>query len=754
MNSPCHEVGVAGDPVKALLSPRAERLLEAIAANQDFQLLEVRRLHTDTQHDDVFNVLCRCDQVPGRNRVGIHYEEPLAIVVPRDMRQLPSALALRRDFPVTSHQNHVPDGAPASLCLYNGRPLEVLRRWTAPAFLRRVHWWLGAAAREELHGEEQALEQIFFESPHELILPPGFSSGRRSGGAVALTEVIERFESADVERKYPSFTLIAKPADGAAGADNTAAAQLLDITLPALIHGPIEREPSTLGTLQQQLETRGAPLLEALNELIKRYVQKGRSAKDVSKATILLLSIPIKRSADGPVELVQARAFWLGTDILSLGVATCALLQSPDSPRQYFANYPVGGESASNTDWQSVRMSPLTVLEALTEELARQVSGVTDPGPRAVLAGAGALGSAMLHLWRRAGWGTWTVIDPDHMRPHNVPRHWARHVGCAKAEAVARCDAELWPQSERPIVPLLGDAMAFEDPRVRQALTSAEIIIDVTTTVEVPRRYAARDDLPRIVSCFLTPNGNDAVLLAEDVQRTQRIDAIEAQYYRAVLTQPWGEHHFSGLPGGFRSGASCRDMSRVLPYSKIVAHSAALAETIQTLSAVPTLKVWRRQANGAIELFDLPIARPMSEAADDMTIVWDEATLSKLRDLRTAALPAETGGVLIGYHDFNERKIYVVDVVGAPADSIGTADGFKRGVQDLAPHIETLVRRSGGQVMYIGEWHSHPVGASARPSVDDIRQLLFLGDLLETDGLPALMLIVAEDHQQWLMVRR
>jgi hypothetical protein len=57
------------------------------------------------------------------------------------------------------------------------------------------------------------------------------------------------------------------------------------------------------------------------------------------------------------------------------------------------------------------------------------------------------------------------------------------------------------------------------------------------------------------------------------------------------------------------------------------------------------------------------------------------------------------------------------------------------------------------QINYLGEWHSHPQGHNARESVDDVRQLLYLGELLGGEGLPALMLIIAKEDYQWLTAR-
>jgi integrative and conjugative element protein (TIGR02256 family) len=364
----------------------------------------------------------------------------------------------------------------------------------------------------------------------------------------------------------------------------------------------------------------------------------------------------------------------------------------------------------------------------------------------------GALGSTLLDLWRRAGWGEWDAVDPDHLRPHNLIRHTTHYLGRPKAEAVVWRDKSIWRDAKPKIGAIVGDAYDIDNPVVKIAFERAELIVDATTTVEVPRRLANAHFPGRVVSAFLTPTGTDGVLIAEDSVRRFRIDALEAQYWRAVLTQSWGETHLISSTSKFTSGASCRDVSFVMPYSMIMAHAATLAEQIQTLPPAGVIRIWQRdRLRGSVAVHDVPIEETFTTTFPDLAVVWDGGTLAKVRSLRRAALPAETGGVLVGYHDLNEGKVYVVDALDAPSDSVGTRESFERGVKGLRPRIEEIGRRSAGQVGYLGEWHSHPQGHDARESGKDVRQLLYLGDLLGGEGLPAFMLIVAEDEQQWLV---
>jgi len=50
-------------------------------------------------------------------------------------------------------------------------------------------------------------------------------------------------------------------------------------------------------------------------------------------------------------------------------------------------------------------------------------------------------------------------------------------------------------------------------------------------------------------------------------------------------------------------------------------------------------------------------------------------------------------------------------------------------------------------IEYIGEWHSHPQGVPTIPSDDDIKVFAWITELMDRDGLPALMMIVGDEDE-------
>lgn len=721
----------------ALTLPRARALLDAVERHRDFSLVQMLRCPADGRPTlECIVVDVECDDVPPRNTAGIRYRERLALCVPDDAKKLVEVLALRRDFPVLIHQNQGTPGTPASLCLYFETASAVMRTWTPQFFLRRIKWWLEKSARDELHPADQPLEHLFFASPLELVLPWNLDALRH--------DPARRF--AIVRQKdRPDHGTTYALAPVAPDILNGRTVRHIELTLPPIVHGFIEHDPATLGQLSDLLARREVELIGPLRAALQSGIDpKGAVASSTDTGTVILLNIPVCRNVDAEPDGMVHRAFFVPVNTLELGVACGALLVHE---KRYYQDVM---QPQPPTAWRKQGILPMDVLQQNDLAAARRQSGITEEGPTAVLVGAGSLGSALLNLWGRSGWGQWTVIDKDHVRPHNLSRHvaYAQHVGETKAVAVAELHDAVMAGASR-VVPVVADACDLEGQAVAQALAGAALVVDASTTLEYPRATSAVDALPRHCSAFVTPDGNAAVLLAEDTGRAHRLRSLEAQYYRALIQQDWGVQHFGGHSATFWSGASCRDISLVMPYSRILGHASTLAEQIQAAAVhdEAIARIWQRDPlRGSVEVQDVPVAPEQRFDFGELDLYIDDGAIAQLRDLRQQAFPNETGGVLLGYYDFNINAAIVVAGLPAPPDSKATPTSFERGTEGLAEAVRQASDRTAGMVSYIGEWHSHPPGNSAAPSMDDIWQLVHLTLGMADDGLPAVQLIVGEQE--------
>lgn len=734
---------VAVEDPASLEYPRTLELLQAIKWNRDFSLVALSRMQCqDGLAWEIIVVDAECDRVPPSNPAGILYRERLALAIPKDTSKLVEVYAVRKSFPVMIHQNQGAERTAASLCLYFESAASVLRTWTAQKFLRRIQWWLEASSRGELHSSDQPVEHLFFASKYELVLPWNFESPKAG------------------ENRALQFTKTAARPDGGVtlfinqekNRSEEAKVSFFEFTMPPVVHGFIERDPVTLGGLISYLEKRGAELkAKLIAELRERIPAKGL-VKSEGQWTIVLLHIPVVREHGGAQERINHRAFISLTDELELGEKLGAYLRHEGV---YF-NAAGVLNAAEREDWKFLPILSLDVLRINSAKAARLQSGIDSAGPTAVLIGAGTVGSALLNFWGRSGWGDWTVIDSDHIKPHNLSRHiaYTDAIGFSKAVVAAHMHGQITNGATVAAL-VVADALNIQDASTAEPLAAAEIVVDASATLEYPRLASTVEKLGRHISVFLTPNGNSSVLLAEDRAREIRLRTLESQYYRAVTQNSWGATHLDGL-SNFRSGASCRDISVVMPYTKVMAHVGTLGEHVQQARSVDgaLIRVWIRDpATGSVCFQEVPTHPERSLDFGNLTVYFDVGLERRLNELREAALPNETGGVLVGYFDLTLKMVCIVDCLAAPPDSKATHAEFERGTEGLADAIKEISRRTVGIVGYIGEWHSHPRGHSADESRDDIIQLIHLAQSMADDGLPALQLIVGEGGLQVLQGR-
>ena len=69
----------------------------------------------------------------------------------------------------------------------------------------------------------------------------------------------------------------------------------------------------------------------------------------------------------------------------------------------------------------------------------------------------------------------------------------------------------------------------------------------------------------------------------------------------------------------------------------------------------------------------------------------------------------------------------------------------------MKPRVDGINLRSAGAIHYVGEWHSHPAGAPARPSDDDEDVFAHLANHLAATGAPYAMTICG-DEDTWFRV--
>ncbi|WP_157660684.1 Mov34/MPN/PAD-1 family protein [Burkholderia ubonensis] len=740
-----------------LMHEESRRLLAACQQHPAFDVVELLRLEGNETPGQVLQAVdgivveCCDGTVPSRNAAGIKNRERLLLLHGPELSPPHDVRTLRTDFPATAHQNVVPDGEPSSLCLYFEPWSSVERSWTPAKHLQRILWWLRETALGTLHRSDQPLERLHFVSPYQIVLPADF--GERAATHAEVLHLARAWSRTD----GTVLRGMLQPKGAGQAQNEDTGLDTLVVTAPQMVPTRIERYPATLGALHDQLVRYGSELLSPLVDAAKRAAPStGLRIQDRNaKHTLLLLHVPLARSKTDVPERIDVSGFIVHDATLAqLGIACGAYIDGKDGKAYESRNLGLPGSTAiaaQNDDaWRHLRVEPADVRVVFSLNDARRASGISVEGAEflGVLAGVGALGSCMAELWSREGWGNWSYIDDDILHAHNIVRHVGKdqHIGWSKVDAMLDVVVRNWPTARKPKA-IAAKVNDFANQEVMDAVSAASLVVDATTTLEVPRDLSDRDAMPRMASAFLTPSGQGSVLLLEDTARKIRLSSLEAQYYRAILNCAWGASHLVGHQGSYWVGAGCRDLSGVLSQEVVQLHGATLARQIRLLSGRPEaqIRVWSmHKDSGALAADVVRAEASLHSHLGEWSVIWDEGLERKLRDIRTGGLPKETGGVILGYIDQKRKAIHIVDVLSAPSDSDASQTGFTRGAAGVKEAIEHASMLTANIVGYLGEWHSHPRHSSATPSIADAALLAYLAETLTMDGVPALMVIVGE----------
>ena len=654
---------------------------------------------------------------------------------------VPIIHALREDFPRVPHLNLHRQEYPRNLCLYEELYEDIKRRWTSPKFVHNIRTWLALTGQGKLHQDDQPLEPLLVDYLGHIVLPP--PSQLEEHGPIPL--FIRKVKP--VNGKIPFFgTDTQQPQDGS-------------MNLVASVHycepqthGIIHRMPTKLSDLAAMIEPTKLDLLADLRQRLQDWHSNDSSI--LSAYLLLIILFPKMRYKGGPIEVVDTWAFLLlDTDenkirgalqIRELGDRiglwglqdnNIGLLLRPDTSKQ----------------GDAVGVGVLNVAHDVDRLMAAKLNGENRVDEmRLVAVGLGALGSQVVMNLARSGFGAWTLVDHDCLMPHNVVRHAldGNYVGWNKAKAVAASANTIVKESDLfsalPIDVLRPGDQAQE---LSKSLAESDAILDMSTSVSVARMLARdTDSAARRLSLFLTPSGRDLVLLAEDKGRDITLDALEMQYYRAVLNDRLLLGHLAQPDNRYRYAQSCRDITSRLPQHMVALHASqggrAVGDAIRGTDAMVT--IWRSSDDGVVQRVDVTPSPVVRKQINSWTVITDNALLEKLYTLRQSKLPNETGGVLLGSFDMERRIVYIVDALPSPPDSEEWPTLYIRGSEGLFEKVAALTQKVHGMIEYIGEWHSHPDGAGTTLGKDDLKVLAWLKNLMQADGYPATMMIVGQ----------
>lgn len=719
----------------ALSSNLARSVAEYLTASSDPTFAELTGMKIRAEADVLH--ICLEPELPQHRVVPILDREPVTVLFDKHDATAPRVFSARGDFPLDLvHTNYDLEADGIALCLWEEAWADLSRTLTGQAFVERMRGWFTLTATGEVHPADQAPEPLLPGTSNTLVLPAG-----APGGPWHVTRCTE------VNQRY-TLVLEASPA----APPGSISFALFSLELDPVVHGALKRRPYDFASLAALLVELGVDLLASLRPWLLESAQlTGASAYQ----PLLLIVIPVCRCAGEPPEHHEIWAYSPAQSLAAFGEHLGVTFTVQTDGKSQTA--PAVGQQPE--DLSKLMMMPWRVVQQLDRSLARQYASNRLASDASLVAiGAGAIGSNLVVNTMKAGIGHWTIIDGDVVLPHNTVRQTqtARAVGFPKALALAH-DANMLLAETDGSATIIADVLKPEGKagELDTAFAAADLVVDLSASPAVLGHVADHPNVRRAASFFFNPDGSDLVVLAEDQNRDLRIDEAEAQYFFACGADPRLEGHLAAARiDRLRYGNACQDLTRPLPLWQVQTLSGLAAGRLLAVlgEKAASANLWRLDpTTGFVVPFSLTLSPVQRIETEGMRLSISENTVRMMRRLRDERAPNETGGILVGSFDLARNIVHVLAALPAPPDSKQSPTFFIRGAHDLRPTMNRLARRSAGQLHYVGEWHSHPDGAAARPSSDDEGVFGFLSAQLGPGGSPVAMMICGADDS-WIRV--
>lgn len=664
-----------------------------------------------TQGDDVIQMTLLLE-VPDNPLYPIQEREPVAIKCARADKMLPEVYATRHDFPLDlPHRNVMPFDRPVSLCVSDIVYDDIRSSFNAFEFVESIRRWFQLNAIGELHEKNRPLE-VFFIAPEFSYLTAYFAG--------------KEYMAVKYTRRTPFTSVIEE-----VGKDKSDYS-LVSVLTQANISGAIRRVPKCMGDLRGHQGFNGMPL----TDYILAEVMSKEGLLKSTKPLMVCLVMPMKRDERSDFENVNLFALRFEKPAHDIIHAVKKL-----------------GDYATTYIDQLVLKTSVLLTPAELRELKFR-NGTSFEKREITIVGTGSLGSQVLdHFVRCGNVSVVNIVDNDVFFPHNMARH------TLEAKDIMKYKVDALKEKYKGIhglkINVYRENYLHADKNTNdRIMKTCQLVVDASTSVSVERKLALdMQSYPvRRCSVFLNPQGTDVVMMMEDRARLHRLDLLEMDYYRNIIYNEALVGHLD-LPEKHPTNVfSCRSESVVMSFDGIGTLASVVSSQIKIRSAVDEaeLVMWRLQMeSGDVHRVKLDITEWMEIKQSNNTVYISKAVYEDMCELRTQKLalpePVETGGTFIGTYDKDRHIVYVAYMIVAPDDSISSGTSYIRGVKGLAEEVERIKMLTGYQMVYIGEWHSHPHGCSNAPSAKDKKLYKEMSDELGKNDYPFVMGILDDE---------
>ena len=638
-------------------------------------------------------------EVPDEPVCDIREEEEVAIICHKEDIFIPEVYALRTDFPTElPHSNARPYLHPVSLCVSDVTFADIRPQFNAYDFIGLIRRWLNLSSVNQLHEADRPLE-VFF-SFHEACC------------------ILNERTDANPYVRYSKKTKLSSTLEFVT--KSKATHYLISLPTEKVHTSNFARIPQTMGDLREIRSTGQHGLTDRLLAELTRTV--------AGKATLPLVMMVFITQTSEDIKKTSQNLFLIKTYTSPSEIAHKKITLSQSTFGQWFNQLPV----------------EVILLDMMTSRLGNAINnGIKDIFKKVGVVGTGTLGSTVIDHFVREGCSEEVaIVDFDILFPHNLSRHTLTpdKVMTSKVRSLKDSYKGIFFQK---LTAIEGNILMLSSNDKERFCKDAELVIDLSTSIAVERVIAHDTGTFRRCTSFLNPKGDEVVLLMEDDIRVHRLDLLEMDYYRNLITDVRFENHLEQTDKVRINSFSCRAESMILNYENVRALSAIVTSQIRKYYATKQacLSIWHIDSeSGTVSSLPMKMCEWITVKQGNIEVCITKEIEDEINNLALASPDKETGGCLFGSYDRDFNTIYVYYMVPAPKDSVHTPCSFVRGFKGLTQEYERITNVTYHQVRYLGEWHSHP-GMSNNPSSTDKKQFDELWKEQQSQDLPFVQII-------------
>jgi len=289
---------------------------------------------------------------------------------------------------------------------------------------------------------------------------------------------------------------------------------------------------------------------------------------------------------------------------------------------------------------------------------------------------------------------------------------------------------------------------------VLDELNNCKFVIDISTSraVQVSLGMYRHKDILKVpvVTGFMGAHGEVSFLLIDSFRKYTNGNYLEAELIGLHQTNSGVKKWLLSGKDVIEPGGGCRMVTSKVPWSLVslaggwagqnIADLIQETETLKDFGRIGILEVYKEGLawNTKSIWFNLKEPTVLERSG---WLIYLSATVEKI--IKEKCLEkdgCEACGILLGTINRAHKIAFVTTSWIGPIDSDAGENYCVRGREGLRIRLDNNLRATGYQEIYLGEWHSHPKGATGMSMIDQATSKEMAKRLSEF-GLPAILVI-------------